>query len=317
MSRPPTMLDLVDEYLTARRSLGYALRIEGAQLRSFARFADAQGHRGPLTLAVVLRWVALPGRRVRRFPGRRLDCIRPFARARAAVDSANEVPPRGLVGPPRQRPIHHIYTDAQVATLVAAARAIGPSGGLRGETYATLFGLLAATGLRVSEARRLTQADVDLGDAVLRIRATKFRKSRLVPLHPTAAVALGSYAARRDRAVRPSSTAAFFVGADGMALAYSTIRSVFLRLRRELGWAQLAPAPRIHDSRHTFACRRLRDWYATGADVAPLVASLATYLGHAHITDTYWYLTGTPDLLARAADRFAAFEPTTSRDGGP
>jgi integrase len=317
MSLPPTMLDLVDEYLASRRSLGYALRIEGAQLRSFARFADAEGHHGPLTLAVVLRWVAIPGRRARRFPGRRLDCIRPFAGARAAIDPANEVPPRGLVGPPRRRPVHHIYTDAQVATLVAAARAIGPGGSLRGPTYATLFGLLAATGLRVSEARLLTQADVDLVDAALRIRVTKFRKSRIVPLHPTATAALASYAARRDRAVRPSPTAAFFVGADGMALPYSTIRSVFLRLRHELGWAQFAPSPRIHDLRHTFACRRLRDWYATGADVAPLVASLATYLGHAHITDTYWYLTATPDLLARAADRFAAFEPTTSRHGGP
>jgi integrase len=195
---------------------------------------------------------------------------------------------------------------------------MGPVGSLRGATYATLFGLLAATGLRMSEARRLTQADVDLGAAaVLRIRATKFRKSRLVPLHPTATAALGSYAARRDCAMRPSPTAAFFVGADGMPLPYSTIRWVFLRLRRELGWTQLDPPPRIHDLRHTFACRRLRDWYATGADVAPLVASLATYLGHAHITDTYWYLTATPDLLARAADRFAAFEPTTSREGGP
>jgi integrase len=100
-----------------------------------------------------------------------------------------------------------------------------------------------------------------------------------------------------------------------MPLPYSTIRSVFQRLRRALGWEQLNPQPRIHDLRHTFACRRLRDWYAEGVDVAPLVASLATYLGHAHVTDTYWYLTASPDLLARAADRFAAFEPSTTRDG--
>jgi integrase len=101
-----------------------------------------------------------------------------------------------------------------------------------------------------------------------------------------------------------------------MPLPYSTIRAVFLRLRRALGWEQLDPRPRIHDLRHTFACRRLRDWYAAGVDVAPLVASLATYLGHAHVTDTYWYLTASPDLLAQAADRFAALvETSTAGDG--
>lgn len=316
MSAPLTMLDLVDEYLAARRSLGYALRIEGAQLRNFALFADATGHSGPLTLALILRWVQVPGRRARRFPGRRLDCIRPFAQARAAIDPANQVPPRGLVGPPRRRPVHHIYADAQLATLVATARVLGPSRTLRGATYATLFGLLAATGLRVSEARRLTQADVDLDDAVLHIRATKFRKSRLVPLHPTATLALRSYALRRARVAQPSPTAAFFVGARGMPLLYTTIRAVFLSLRRALGWEQLDPRPRIHDLRHTFACRRLREWYAAGVDVAPLVASLATYLGHAHVTDTYWYLTASPDLLAQAAGRFASLiEPSTPRDG--
>lgn len=316
MRVPPTMLDLVDEYLVDRRSLGYALRIDGAQLRNFARFADTTGHCGPLTLTLILRWVVLPGRRARRFPGRRLDCVRPFAQARAAIDPANEVPPRGFVGPPRRRPVHHIYADAQVTTLVAAAHALGPSGTLRGATYGTLFGLLAATGLRVSEARNLTRADVDLGEAILHIRATKFRKSRLVPLHPTAASALRSYALRRDRAARPLPTAAFFVGAHGMPLPYSTIRAVFLSLRRTLGWEQLDPRPRIHDLRHTFACRRLRDWYAAGVDVAPLVASLATYLGHAHVTDTYWYLTASPDLLAQAADRFAALiESSAPRDG--
>ena len=310
-----TMLALVEEYLVARRNLGYALRNEGTQLRSFARFADAQRHRGPLTIALILQWVTLPGRRVRKFPGRRLDCIRPFAQARAAIDPANEVPPLRLVGPPRQRPVHHIYTDSQVAALITTARALGPEGSLRGATYATLFGLLAATGLRVSEARRLMRADVDLSDSILHIRATKFRKSRLVPLHPTTTAALRSYAAQRDRVRLPSLSSAFFVGTRCTALPYSTVRNVFLCLRRALGWEQLKPGPRIHDLRHSFACRRLRDWYAAGVDVDSRIASLATYLGHAHVTDTYWYLTAAPELLARAADRFAAFELSATKAG--
>lgn len=314
MRRQPTMLALVEDYLATRRSLGYALRSEGTQLLSFARFADAQGHRGPLTLTLILRWVALPGRRSRQFPGRRVDCVRPFARARAAVDPANEVPPRNLVGPTRRRPIHHIYSDTQLTELVTAARALGPNGSLRGATYATLFGLLAATGLRVSEARRLGLGDVDLHNSILHVRATKCRKSRLVPLHPTTSAALRAYAEQRDRAVL-SSRSAFLVGAQGQPLPYSTIRTVFKRLRRALGWEQLHPRPRIHDLRHTFVCRRLRDWYASGVDVAPRVAVLATYLGHAHVTDTYWYLTATPDLLNQAAERFTDFASFSTGDG--
>jgi len=298
------MLDLVEQYLADRRSLGFALRVDSQQLRSFARFADGSGHRGPVTIDLVVRWATLPTSRVRRFPGRRLEVIRPFARYRASIDAAGEVPSRFLLGPPRHRPIHHIYSDDQVVALVAEAAKLPPPGRLRPRTYATLFALLAATGLRVSEALRLRRDEVDLTRDVLVVRATKFRKSRLVPLHVTATEALRGYVADRDRLVSHASAPTFFVAhADG-ALHYSTVRTVFLRLRHTLGWDGLAPRPRIHDLRHTFACRRLRDWYAQGLDVNALIASLATYLGHAHVTDTYWYLTGSPELLALAAGRF-------------
>lgn len=307
MTPAPTMVALVADYLARRRSLGFALRIEAGQLRSFARFADATGHSGPLTLDLITRWVTQPGRCIRQFPGRRLDVIRPFARDRACVDPANEVPPAGLFGPPRRRAVRHIYSDAQLVALVAEARKLGPAGGLRPATYATLFGLLAACGLRVSEALRLTQADVDLGRSLLTVRMTKFRKSRLVPLHATTADALRAYAQRRDHIVPRLTTTAFFVTGNGAALPYSTVQHVFKCLRVLLGWNGADPLPRIHDLRHTFACRRLGAWYAIGVDAAVSVAALATYLGHAHITDTYWYLTGSPELLALAAQRFELF----------
>jgi integrase len=298
------MLDLVEEYLAERRSLGFALKIDGQQLRSFARFADGIGHRGPVTIDLAVRWATLPRSRARRFPGRRLEIIRPFARYRASIDGAGEVPSRFLLGPPRHRPLHHIYGDDQVVALVAEAGRLRPVGGLRPRTYASLFALLSATGLRVSEALRLRRDDVDLTRGVLVVRATKFRKSRLVPLHVTAAEALRGYVAERDRLVSRAAAPTFFIADAGGALHYSTVRTVFLRLRHALGWAGLAPRPRIHDLRHTFACRRLRDWYAQGLDVNAMIASLATYLGHAHVTDTYWYLTGSPELLALAAGRF-------------
>jgi integrase len=305
---PPTRVALVEQYLAHRRRLGFALRIEGAQLLSFARFADAVAPPGPLTTALVVRWATQPQARPRRFPGRRLDVVRPFACYCAAFDAATEVPPRGLLGPSRRRPLHHIYTAADLATLLAAAQPLSPAQGLRPATYATLFGLLAASGLRVSEALRLTRAEADLAAGVLTIRATKFRKDRLVPLQPTTVAALARYAAHRDRAVQRPSAPTFFLSAHGQAVGYRTVRSVFRRLRTRLGWDARAPRPRIHDLRHTVACRRLEQWYAAGLDVAPRVAALATYLGHARVSDTYWYLTGTPTLLARAAHRFEAFE---------
>jgi integrase len=146
--------------------------------------------------------------------------------------------------------------------------------------------------------------EVDLKGNVLVVRATKFRKSRLVPMHITTVEALRRYAAERDRLVLCPVDQTFFVSDRGSALPYTTVRDAFLHLRRALGWAGLTPRPRIHDLRHTFACHRLRDWYDQGVDVSARIASLATYLGHAHVTDTYWYLTGSPDLLALAATRF-------------
>jgi integrase len=116
--------------------------------------------------------------------------------------------------------------------------------------------------------------------------------------------ALGEYIEQRNRHVPHPNVPTFFVADRGGALPYPTVSSVFQGLRRALGWASFRPCPRIHDLRHSFACRRLRDWYSQGIDVAAGVASLATYLGHTQVTNTYWYLTGTPELLALAADRF-------------
>lgn len=311
-----SMQDLVEDYLADRRSLGFALKIQGQQLRSFAVFADSIGHDGRVTIDLAVRWATLSNPRGRKFPGRRLEIVRPFARYRAFFDGESEVPSRFLLGPVRRPPVHHIYTDDQVAALLTEAANLGPAGTLRPKTYATLFGLLAATGMRISEALRLGREDVDLKKAVLAIHLTKFRKSRLVPLHATAADALRGYVVERERLVRRTTAATFFVADHGGALCYSTVAGVFGRLRLALGWDKLTPRPRIHDLRHTFACRRLRDWYAEGLDPTALIASLATYLGHAHVSDTYWYLTGSPALLALAAGRFERFATVADTMGG-
>lgn len=314
MSKAPRMVRLAEDYLAYRKGLGFQLASAEPLLLQFAAYADRTGHRGPLTTELVVRWVKLPKAGSPGYLARRLDVVRGFARHRAVADPRTEVPPPRLLGATYRRRTPHIYSDAELSALVAAARGLSPGNRLRSHTYATLFGLLACTGLRVSEALKLACDDIDWRQGLLTIRLTKFRKSRLVPLHATTLAALRDYAARRDRLHPSPTTGAFFLTSRGTALARSSVGVTFWKLRKQLGWA--APAgrcrPRIHDLRHTFACRRLQRWYADGVDVDHAIAALSTYLGHATVRDTYWYLTGTPELMALATARFERFAAPTS-----
>jgi integrase len=308
MTRHRTIVALAEEYLAARRALGFALRIDGQQLLAFARYADRCGHRGPLTTALAVRWATRSAMASPIGRARRLDVVRPFARYLAATDSGTEIPPPALLGPSHRRLPPHVYSREEITALLRAAAALSPLGGLRPRTYTTLFALLMCTGLRVSEALRLVQADVDLAARVLTVRETKFRKTRLVPLHPSASRALGRYAAQRDRVHPQPPQPTFFLSEAGRPLAYSTVRTTFLRLRQALGWCRPGHRPpRIHDARHTFACHRLQRWYRDGTDVDQHLLALSTYLGHAKVSDTYWYLTATPGLLRTPAARFERF----------
>jgi integrase len=176
-----------------------------------------------------------------------------------------------------------------------------------------IFGLIAAAGLRLSEALHLRCGDVDLEQGVLTVRNTKFRKSRHVPVHPTVAAALNRYLAVRSRHGTTDRNALLFLSSSGGLLSKRTIHGVFQRLRGDLGWtARGAHAQaRIHDLRHTFICRRVQLWHERGADIGNAMAALSTYVGHAKVSDTYWYLTGVPDLMAIAGARFEHFAAIT------
>ena len=314
MTRTSRMVELAKEYLAYRKSLGFQLASTEPLLLQFAEYADRTGHRGPLTTELVVRWVRLPKAGSPGYLARRLDVVRGFARHRAVADPRTEIPPPRLLGATYRRRTPHIYSEAELSALVAAARSLSPRTGLRPHTYATLFGLLACTGLRVSEAVKLTRNDIDWRQGLLTVRQTKFRKSRLVPLHATALGALRDYAARRDQLHPAPTTEAFFLTSRGTALALSSVGVTFWKLRKQLRWSagRGTGKPRIHDLRHTFACRRLQRWYADGVDVDHAVAALSTYLGHAAVRDTYWYLTGTPELLALATARFERFASAAS-----
>jgi integrase len=309
MSEPTRMVHLVEEYLDYRRRLGYQLHIEGQMLLEFARHADRVGHSGPLTTELAVRWARLPVGASPLYQARRLEVVRCFARHRAIFDPATEIPPERLLGSAHRRTDPYIYSEVELSTLLAAAGRLSSRAGLRPQTYATLIGLMACTGLRISEALKLSRGDVDWGHGTLMIRESKFHKSRLVPLHPSVVPVLRAYARLRDLRHPIPLTEAFFVSDRGAVLPYSTVRQMFRKLCEHLPLTTRSGgrAPRLHDFRHTFACRRLLRWYADGVDLDHAVAALSTYLCHAKVSDTYWYLTGIPELLGWAASRFERF----------
>lgn len=315
MNGTGTMGAHVEEYLALRRRLGFALRIEGEELGRFARFSDAAGHRGRLTTELAVRWATLPNSD-RLYHARRLDMVRRLARHLALFEPATEIPPEGMLGPSYRRRDAHIYSPNELAALFRATLQLGPTGGLRPHTYRTLFGLLACTGLRISEALRLSREHVDLQQGLLTIAEGKFHKSRLVPLHTTTTRALVEYADRRDRRHKFPLVDAFFVSERGTSLKYIKVITTFGRLRRQLGWKadHTGRLPRIHDLRHSFAVRRLLLWYEQDVDVNRQIAMLSTYLGHVKVSDTYWYLTAVPELLAVSAAKFE--RRATANDAG-
>ena len=301
----------VEAFLAERQVLGFRTNGPSAsQLRSFARFFDGTGHKGSLTTDLVVEWA----KGYARTDGpsawaRRLDALRPFASYLLREDPATKFPQTPIFGKSRRRATPHIYTEEEVAALLAAARRLAPVSGLRPAAYEAFYGLIAAAGLRVSEAIKLRCADVDLGSRCLTVRMTKFSKSRHVPLHSTAASALADYLVVRDRFLPRGAEEPFFVSAPERSLKSRAVHWTFQRLRSEAGIVARGAYPevRIHDFRHTFICRRLQRWQADGADIDHAIAALSTYVGHAKISDTYWYLTGIPDLMAIAGNRFEDF----------
>ena len=243
----------------------------------------------------------------------RLAKIRLFARYLKQFEPQTEVPEELIFGPERGRLAPHIFHDQEVIDLLAAARQIGPSGSIRPATYETLFGLMASAGLRVSEALHLRDADVDLKRGLLTIRQTKFAKSRLLPVHPTTVTALAKYRKARARHVAAAADMPFLISSRGRLLGKPLsdrqAHRVFNALRDQLGWANRGghAAIRLHDLRHTFVVRRLMRWHADGTDIDQMMLALSTYMGHAEIFYTYWYLTAVPELMALAGGKFERF----------
>jgi integrase/recombinase XerD len=300
-----TLHQAVEAYVVMRRSLGFKLKEISKVLLGFASFLEEE-QAAFITVPLALRWAQKTSSTRPAEWARRLTYIRGFARYYCATDPRTEIPPWGLLPfhPQRARP--YLYTDAEVCNLLAAALRLSPDDVLRRWTYYVLFGLLAVSGMRISEVLGLRLHDVDLQNSVLTVRGTKFGQSRLVPLHPSANKELTRYRSRRDRyLLGRDASDYFFVSKRGNRLDGAEVRRTFYALSRKIGLRGPSDShgPRLHDLRHRFAVGTLVHWYRSGEDVERRISVLSTYLGHIHVDDTYWYLTGCPELMGLAVKR--------------
>jgi integrase len=299
--------DKIDSYVQLRRSLGSAFESQAATLRAFRRFLERDAYAGPLTQKLVLAFVlscdVTPNVRARRY-----GVLKNFADYLSVFDPRTEVlDPRAL---PRSRAIPpvRILDHSELGRLLRAALECSANHPMRGHTLYALIGLLASTGLRSGEALRLDRSDVELDRGVLLVRKTKFRKDRLVPVHPTTRAVLVGYATARDAAYPRSHSPAFFLSLRARRLSKSGLNYGFRQASVRAGLDEGLPrGVRPHDLRHRFAVTRLVTWHQEGADVQARLPILATYLGHVRYSDTAYYITGTPELLGLAAAR--AFDP--------
>lgn len=312
-----TLSSHLDDYLRARRVLGSELAFTERVLRKFTAFADEAGI-GHVTTALCLRWKADYGAANNATWSRRLTMVRGFARWLHGSDPRHEVPPPGLIPgkPRRSRP--YIYSQSQIAEIVAEAARLTSDYGLRGKTCSTLFGLVAVTGLRINEAIGLDDSDVDLKNAVLCVRRAKNCRSRMVPIRPCTASRLAAYRKECER-ILGRTPAPFFRFEGGKRPSDCAIRYNFAHVCQHIGLRKTQPfhnhgrGPRIHDLRHSFAVHTIMDWYRDGLDADREMAKLSTYLGHANPEHTYWYMEAVPELLRLAAERTV----WSSRGGRP
>ena len=305
VARNISMPYLARRYVAHRQMLGYKMTDAG-RVAAFAEFMDRVAPGQPLTAALALEWVtADPARKITTQVGL-LSTLRGFARYCLALDSRTQIPPAGVLGRGYARLRPHIYTAAQVRLILRRTRTLTTHyGPLHPLTYETFIGLMACTGIRSGEARRLKLADFNPRAGQLRIASFKASPERTIPLHATAVQALNQYAVLRRRWFPFNEP--FFVGVTGRPLGTGPTESVFDRLVAGIASSGDFPHPRMTDFRHTFASRWIAEWSVQAKPVSHYLLLLARYLGHKNFASTWWYVTSDPRSLRSAADTFRRF----------
>ncbi|MBN2436382.1 MAG: tyrosine-type recombinase/integrase [Spirochaetes bacterium] len=300
---------MVQDYLSLRRSLGFKLIDTEYVLKKFLLYLE-QEHNTHIKTEKVLQWVqasntlSLPQRSFR------FSIIRKFAQYAHALDTSHEVPQYRLLMCKSKRINPHIYSDCEILKLLEACKNLPVGNGLRRYTYFTILGLLAITGMRISEATSLKRNDVDLTTGIITIRETKFSKTRCIPVHNSTIQVLSEYIDRRNEIYPKAEIDSFFLSDPGTKLTSGVLRCMFLRISHRIGFRKpnQQHGPRIHDLRHTFVVKTIMRWYRHGDDVNQKMPFLSTYLGHVKPSDTYWYISSIPELVGLAASKLKSFQ---------
>lgn len=300
----------IEEYISYKKALGYQINIESQELRRFAAYTVSIGYEGSLTKDVAFQWATLKPDYSRWYMARRMETIRTFAKYICVLDPMAQMPPKGMFGKCHGRTTPYIYTEEEICVLMQASMELYAPDGLRCKTISTAIGLLWSTGMRPNEACQLMDGDVDLINGLITIRETKFSKSRIIPIHETTTIKLRSYINDRDKLRKDYSEPYFFISTGSHKLKLRNFESAFQVIRDQLlidkkEWNRRPP--RLYDIRHTFTCNTLLRWLKNGVNVDRKIIYLSTYLGHVKVKDTYWYLTGTPELLQFTSGNFEKY----------
>jgi len=303
-------------YIDLRRGFGLKFVSQADILHKFDGYVHDLGYIGLLTQDLAIGFATANANVTAQVCARRYATVRNFSDFLATYEPRTPLlDPKALYAR-RVRPPAHIYSEEELVRLLELAKRIAPKNPMRGFTLHAMVGLAAGTGLRISEVVGLDRADVDLASGVIMVRRTKFFKDRLVPVHPSVLVVLDQYARLRDAAHPQSQSLAFFLHQWGGRFSKHTLQMTFWDLTRRAGLrGDSGDGPTFHDLRHTFAVRRLVAWYREGRDVQALLPMLATYMGHAHYTDTAYYITAIPELMELAAERRRAADQTNGDKG--
>lgn len=299
----------VEEYISYKRSLGYKIIIEAQELRRFASYTRDIGYEGSLTADLAIQWASLNPNYSRWYMSRRLETVHTFALYAVSFDSKAQIPQTRVFGKCHGRITPYIYSEEEIHLLMKQAESLFSTDGIRSMTVCTALGLLWATGIRVSELTGLMVKDVHYDEGYIFIKGTKFKKDRLIQLHPSVSEKLNLYLQfLAKKLLKRSPEQFFFVTTCGrdfntraFEYAFKQIRTCLLP-QTQSEWT--GRRPRLYDIRHTFACRTIQRWLDSGADVNQQLYILSTYMGHVKPEDTYWYLTATPELLGTACSKF-------------
>ena len=294
----------IEEYITYKRSLGYVIKVESQELRRFAKYTREIGYNGPVMSELAVQWASLDNNFTRKYMARRLETLHTFAVYISAFDAEVQMLQKGIFGKAHMRTNPYIYTDDEVMSLMRRTASLYSPDGIRADTVSSAIGLMYATGIRVSELTSLKITDVRLKEEHLFINSSKFKKDRIVPLHPTVIVKLSKYRSLIESKIGArNDDDYFYVTSYGHRFNLCAFEYAF-KLIRPLVFGKVTKRPRLYDLRHTFACNTIKRWYETGEDVNRKLYLLSTYMGHVKPEDTYWYLSGTPELLGIAARKF-------------